>query len=177
MIAQMSQREKVLATIIGGVIAVLVTFVLVKFFLGHHTQIKKDLGVSEAKIKQLRGLESERALWAQRDAWLTAEMPVLEDSAVANKQLTDAIKEVAKKHTVILEAPNPGIPSKQPNYTALGIRVSARAAWRPLAEFIRELQTPGQFIVLDPVELKVDPNDKTQMKADMTISKWFAPQR
>jgi hypothetical protein len=177
MFAQMSQREKALAGLIGGALAVLVSVVLVKFFLGHHTQIKKDLAVSEAKIKQLRSLEAERTLWAQRDAWLTAEMPHLEDSAVANKQLTDAVKQIASTQTVIIEPPSHGLPSKQPNYTSLGIRTSARAPWKNMADFIRELQTPGQFIVLESVDLKVDPNDKTQLKADMMISKWFAPQK
>ena len=177
MLAQMSQREKVIASFIGAAFAVLLTVLLAKFFLKNHTQIKTDLAASEAKARQLRGLEGERATWQARDTWLTAEMPVLEDSAVANKQLTDTILAIAKKYSVTPEnTPSLGIPSKQPNHTSLGIRLAIRAAWRPLAEFIEELQKPGQFIVLESVDLKVDPNDKTQMKAELTIAKWFAPQ-
>jgi hypothetical protein len=43
-------------------------------------------------------------------------------------------------------------------------------------EFLRELQGPGKFTVFNPLSLKVDATDKTQLRAELTVAKWFAPQ-
>ena len=176
MLAQMSSRERTLALLVGGVLALLVNLVLFKFFLGKKTEFQVSIAKTEAKIADLKQRETQRALWAERDAWLTSSLPTLGDPMVANRELGEVVKEIAKKHTVTIETPNPGVPSRQKDYVALGIRVSAKAAWQPMLDFLRELQAPGQFIVFDPLDMKVDATDKTQLRAEVTVTKWFAPQ-
>lgn len=176
MLAQMSPRERTLALLVGGVLLLLVNLVLIRFFLQKRTEFLTGIASTQGKIAALNQRESQRALWAERDAWLTQGLPVLGDSQVANRELGEAVKEVARKHTVTLETPNPGVPNRTKEYTALGIKVSLKAPWTPMMDFLRELQAPGQFIVFDPLDLKVDAADKTQLRAEVTVTKWFAPQ-
>ena len=176
MLATMSSRERTLALLVGGVLFLLINLVLIRFFMQKRAEFMQGIASSQAKIAGLKKREADRAMWAERDAWTRQSLPVLGDPQVANRELGEAVKEIAKKHTVTLETPNPGVPSRQKEYTALGIRVSLKAPWTPLMDFLRELQAPGQFIVFDPLDLKVDPTDKTQLRAEVTVTKWFAPQ-
>src|SRR5215203_6796646 len=159
MLAQMSSRKRTLALLVGGVLFLLINVVLFKFFLAKRAEFQVGIASTQKKIADLKQRESQRTLWAERNAWMTQSLPVLGDTAVANRELGEAVKEVARKHTVTLETPNPGVPNKQKEYTDLGIRVSLKAPWTPLMDFLRELQAPGQFIVFDPLELKVDTAD------------------
>jgi hypothetical protein len=183
----MSPRERTLALFVGGALFILINLVLIKFFLQKRSEFQASIAQMQGKIEGLKQQELQRALWAERDAWLTQSLPTLGDQLVANRELTEAVKELAKKHMVIIETPTPGTPNPQKDYTALGVRVTAKAPWAatpdanapgkipPLLEFLRELQGPGQFIVFDPLDLKVDATDKTQLRAEVTVTKWFAP--
>lgn len=176
MLAQMSSRERTLALIVGGVLVLLINVVLIRFFLQKRAEFQAGIAATQSKIDRLKQQESQRALWSERDAWLTQSLPVLGDPQVANREMAEAVKEVARKHTITFESPNYGVPNRQKEYTALGIRVSLKAPWQPMMDFLRELQAPGQFLVFDPLDLKVDPTDKTQLRAEVTVTKWFAPQ-
>lgn len=177
MLAQMSQRERTLALLVGGVVALLINVVVIKFFITQHKVQSTAIAATKAKIEGLKKRETERTLWAERDAWVTANLPVLGDEQVANRELGNAIKEIAQKHSVTLESPNPGVPSRGvPTHISLPYKLSAKAAWTPMFEFLRELQAPGKFIVFNPLSLKVDPSDKTQLRAELSVAKWFAPQ-
>jgi hypothetical protein len=175
MIGQMSQREKTLAFLVGGVLFLLLNVVLIKFFMANHAEQQRVLALTQGKINGLKQQESQRALWSQRDAYLTQNMPKMGDPQVENRKLSEAVKEIARKHTITIETPNPGVANRQKEYVSLGVKVSAKAPWTQMFDFLRELQMPGQFLVLDPVELKVDANDKTQLRAEVTVTRWFLP--
>lgn len=177
MLAQMSPRERTLVLIVGSAVALLVNMVLFKFFLGKRAEFQAAITKAEVKMADLKQRESQRALWAERDTWLKQNLPVLGDPQVANRDLAEMVKETARKYTVTIETPNPGVPNRQRDYVALGIRVSAKSDWAPMLDFLRDLQAPGHFIVFDPLDLKVDPNDKTKLRADVTLTKWFAAQQ
>jgi Tfp pilus assembly protein PilO len=175
MLAQMSQRERMIAIGLGSVIALFINVILIRFFLKHHDTQKYNIAQTQAKIDNLKRLEPERAKWEARKRHIDATMPVLGEIDVANRQLSEMIKEVAKKHNLIINQPNPGVANKASYYTALGLKIDVKGAWPQLRDFLNELQTPGQYIVLDPVEIKVDPTDKTQHHVSVTVTKWFAP--
>ena len=175
MIAQMSQREKVLAGVVGACLFLLLNVFLFKIFLGNHALLRTTLAKAQSQLAGFQQQESERTKWAQREVWLDANLPVLGDADVANKQIREALLELGKKHTVTIESPTPGVPANQPYYTTLGVRIECKAAWTQMGNFLYDLETPGQFLVIEALEMKVDPADKTQLRATMTVAKWFAP--
>jgi Tfp pilus assembly protein PilO len=175
MIARMSQREKYLLGVTVAVLVAILSVFLVKFFLTNRAALQSQLSSTRATIDTLKRRESERELWAKRDAVLTAKMPALGDPDVANKALRELILDTAKKFTVTIDAPTPGLPVSRENYTSLPVRIEAKAPWQAIFDFLRELQAPDRFIAIENCELKVNREDKTQLRATLTVAQWFAP--
>lgn len=177
MIATMSQREKVLAAIVGASLILMLNVFLFKIFLANHALLRTTLAKAQAQMAGFQQQESERTKWAQREVWLDANLPALGDADVANKQIRETLLDLGKKHTVTIESPAPGVPNNQPYYTSLGVRIECKAPWTQMGNFLYDLQTPGQFLVVEALEMKVDPADKTQLRATITVAKWFAPKK
>ena len=175
MIDRMNQREKVMLAAVVALLGVLVNVFLIKSFIASRAEFRTQLAAARSKIEVLRKQESERDLWSKRDALLTQKLPKFGDTDVANKTLRESVLDVAKKHTVILEAPAPGVPLPQPDHISLSIRLDAKGTWQDMFNFLRELQGPGKFIAFENCELKVNREDKAQLRASLTVAQWFAP--
>ena len=173
--ATMNKREKLLLTVTAAVIGVLVNFYLIKFFLSNRADLTRQLATTQMKIETLKKRETERELWAKRDAWLNEKLPVLGDSDVASKALRESVLDIAKKHTVTLEAPAPSNPVNQPGHISLAVKFDAKAPWDAMFNFLYELQGPEKFIAIENCEIKVNREDKTQLRASLTIARWYAP--
>ena len=167
MIDRMKPREKVLLAVAAAAIGVVLNVFLIKTFVANRTAFHNQLSAAKSKIELLRKRESERELWSKRDAWLTQKLPKLGDADVANKTLRESVLEIAKKHTVLLEAPAPGVPVPQANHISLSIRLEAKGTWQDVFEFLLELQGPEKFIAFEACELKVNREDKTQFRASL----------
>ena len=174
-IATMNKREKFFLAVTAVVIGLLVNFYLFKFFLSNRTELNRQLAGTQMKIETLKKRESERELWAKRDKWLNEKLPVLGDSDVASKALRESVLEIAKAHTVTLEAPAPGTPVNHPANISLGVKFDAKASWDSMFGFLYDLQGPEKFTGIENCEIKVNRDDKTQLRATLTIARWFAP--
>lgn len=175
MLATMNPREKKLLIIVGVMMGVLLTHFLVKFLLGQRADYARQIAATQSKIDLLKKRETERDLWARRDAWLTEKLAPIGDPDVASKALRESILETAKKHNVIIEAPAPGVPSNQPGRTSLTLRFDAKGEWAGMFNFLIDLQGVEKFVAIENCELKVNREDKTQIRASMTVARWFAP--
>jgi Type II secretion system (T2SS), protein M subtype b len=174
-ITTMNKRERFLLVVTAAVIGLLVNFYLIKFFLANRADLTRQLAGTQVKIDTLKKRETERELWAKRDAWLNEKLPVLGDPDVASKALRESILEIAKKHTVTLEAPQPSTPVNQPGHISLAVKFDVKAPWDAMFNFLYELQGPEKFIAIENCELKVNREDKTQLRATITIARWYAP--
>ena len=175
LVANMNKREKFLLTATAIVIGVLVNFYLIRFFLANRADLTRQLAMTQVKIDTLKKRETERNLWARRDALLNEKMPVLADPDVASKELREAVLELAKKHTVTLEAPSPGTPINQPGHISLGVKFDAKGTWKEMFSFLLDLQEPGKFMAIESCELKVPREDNKHLRATLTIARWYAP--
>jgi hypothetical protein len=176
-LSTMNARERMLLAAVGGVFAVLVSVYLIKFIISQRAEYSRQLATTRSKIEMLKKRESERELWSRRDAWLTAKLPPLGDPDVANKALRESVLEIAKKNNVILESPAPGVPTNQPGHISLAIRFEAKGPWEAMLNFLYELQGVEQFTAIEQCEIKVNREDKTQIRATLTIARWFAPKQ
>ena len=175
MIDKMNRRERLMLGAVVSLLVVVASIFMVNAFIANRAEFRDRLSATKAKIDLLKKRESERDLWAKRDAWLTQNLPKLGDADVANKALRESVLNIARQHSVILEAPAPGIPSQQPNRTSLSIRLEAKGTWADMFEFLRELQGPDRFIAFEGCELKVNREDKTLFSASLNVAQWFAP--
>ncbi|MEO6742334.1 MAG: hypothetical protein ABIP20_18980 [Chthoniobacteraceae bacterium] len=175
LVANMNKREKALLTITAIVVGVLVNFYLIKFFIANRADLTRQLAMAQMKIDTFKKRETERDLWARRDALLNQKLPVLGDPDEASKALRESVLEVAKKDTVTLESPSPGIPVNQPGHTSLSVKFEAKGTWDAMFNFLCELQGPEKFVAIEIPDFKVNPSDKTQLRATLMISRWYAP--
>ncbi len=177
LIANMNKREKFLLMVTCAVFGVLINFYLIKFFLSSRADLTRQLAVNQAKIDTFKKRETERDLWSRRDAWINQRLTVLGDSDEASKTLRESVLEIAKKNTVTLEAPQPGTPVNAPGHISLGVKFEAKGTWDAMFNFLYDLQNPERFVAIEACEIKVNPSDKTQLRATLMIARWYAPKQ
>ena len=177
MSGQLSSREKTLSILVGAVAFLLVTFFVSDYFLKN--KAKLDAGLTERRrvLRKVEGLRAEKTLYEQRDAWLREKQPKLVNEERAGGELLDQVKELAKKHSVLLENPviRQVVRKAELPYVSIGIEIETKSPWAALIAFLGELQTPEQFIALDSANLKIDGADPTQMRGKFKIARWYAP--
>ena len=175
MIQQMTQRERTLAMLVGGILFVFVNLFLVKYFVNQHRQLRADLAAKAITLDTMHTLLAERDLWLQRAHWLGEKQPPLTNSDGAAVALLEAAKEIAKKHSITLENSVLGKVDNKPHYSAVSVNFDTKSKWQDLVAFLREMQAPEQFIVFENANLQKDSGDQTQMRGRFKLAKWFAP--
>jgi Type II secretion system (T2SS), protein M subtype b len=174
MIQQMTPRERVLSAIVGLTALVLVNLFLVKFFVKNHRQLRTDLVDKKAQLETMRTLLTERDLWMDRDRFIRNAQPKLVDRDGAAVTLLGAVKDIASKHSIVLENAQPGSPDPKPQYISVWVSFETKSKWQDLVAFLSELQAPEQFLVFENANLQIDGADKTQMRGTFRLAKWFA---
>jgi len=174
MIKQMTPRERTLAIIVGLGLFAFVNLFLVKFLGGFHRQFRSDLAAKSIEVETMRSLLAEREMWLQRDQWLQTRMPKLENRDRAAAELRKLVTEIAGKHNIPLEKANLGSPETRAQYALVALSFETKSKWKDLAAFLRELQKPDAFIVVESAKLNIDETDKTQMRGRFRVAKWFS---
>jgi hypothetical protein len=173
---QMTARERTLATIVGVVGFIMVTYFVVDYFLKNQTLLRTDLARNTAALSAMHRQLGEKAMWDRREAWLQGKQPKLASSEdVAGGQMLEHVKEIAKKNSVQIGQQALRPPAQNPEYSSISVEIATTSTWPSLIGFMRELQGPDQFIVFEAADLMIDDKDATQMKGNFKIAKWFAP--
>ena len=172
---EMSPKERTLATLIGVVGFLVLTYFVVDYFLKNQTRLRGELARNTSALAMMRRQMAEKPMWDQREAWLQGKQPQLASEDTAGVQLLDRVKEVAKKNAVQVSSQALRPASHQPDYSAISVDLETTSTWPSLIGFMRELQGPEQFIVLEGVNLKIDDKDATQMRGTFKIAQWFSP--
>lgn len=173
-IERMSRRERILATVVGGTIFLLVNWFVWSWLLGSLEQTRADLAARKSARQQQSVFLKERGMWEKREAWMKKHQPQLKGPGEAST-LLDQVKEIAAKHNVLLENPNLGGVESTPNYQATSISIETKSPWQPLVRFLHDVQQPESFIVFESVNLAIDSADPTTMRGKFKIARWFAP--
>jgi hypothetical protein len=171
----LSSREKVLATIVAAIVLIGGTYILLESYVSKRSALTARIASGRKQLRGLHELLGQSALWEQREQWLQAKQPHMENADTAGVQLLDSVRELARKHSVLLENPTIRTPDRRPDCVSVALEIETKSPWSPLVEFLQELQTPDQFIALESANLKVDPSDATQVHGRFKIARWYAP--
>ena len=175
MSAQLSQREKTLATIVGVAVVFVLNLVVIKYFITNQRRLRDELA---AKTKQLEGnklLFADKDMWIERDAWLKKTLPKMENEGTAGGDLLKEIEAVGQKTNVKPLEPQIGTVERRPYNISVFVKIEAKASKEALRDFLYEMQSPERAIVFEEASLEFDKEDKTQMRGKFRIAKWFAP--
>jgi hypothetical protein len=172
---QLTQREKILSSVVGVIAFIFVNWIVIDLFQKNRKALTLGLDRQAKTLKLTQSRSPEKPLWQEREAWLAAQQPVLTNEDGASVQLLDEVKKIAAMHAVTVENPQLRPATRRPDSTVVSLEVDVRSPWKELVAFLGELQKPGLFVVLEKANLKVDAKDQTQMAGKFTIAKWYAP--
>jgi hypothetical protein len=176
MSAPLTPRDRKIAVILAVGGFVFITYFIGSWFMGRKATLDAELASQNNKLKLIKADIADKPLYEQREAWLSEKLPKLTKEDTAGVELLEMVKELAKKHTVQPE--NPRVLTsmmRKTEYTAVSVDIETKSSWASLVNFLRELQGPDQFIVVDSANFRIDPADKTQMRGRFRISRWYAP--
>lgn len=171
---RMNQRERRLATIVGGVLFLLINLFLWTWLLGAINRGQTDLAQRKSERKQQAVFLQERELWTKREQWLQQHQPVFKGEGEASTLLEQQIRPVADKYTVLIENPQIGSGESTATYQSVRTSLETRSHWDSLVHFLYDVQQPEAFIVFENVNLVIDSGDPTMMRGKFKIARWFA---
>ncbi len=171
---RLNSRERVLSLIVGGALFLLLNWIIWSSLLGMLARTRAELAMRKSARAQQMVFLRERKMWDHRDAWLKEHQPTLK-SPVEASTLLDQVKQVAGKHNVLLENPQIGSGDTTPNYQSVFASVETKSPWKPLVQFLYDVQQPESFVVFENVNLQIDSADPTTMRGKFRIARWFAP--
>src|SRR3954471_1742742 len=171
---RMNPRERVLATIVGGTVFLLLNLYIWGKLLEMLDHARADLAARQNTRKVQEVYIRERDLWEKRAKWLKEKQPVLKGPGEGSTLLDEA-KQIASKNNGLIENPAIGTGDATPDRQTVFANVEVKSPWPPLVKFLYDLQQPESFIVFESVTLNIDPADPTQMRGKLKIARWFAP--
>lgn len=173
-VQRMNRRERILATIVGGIVFLLLNLFIWSKLFGSLDQARADL-VERRNTRKVQEIYiKERGLWEKRAQWLKEKQPVLKGPGEAST-LLDEIKQIAGKHNVLIENPAIGTGDSTPDRQSVFATIEVKSPWPPLVRFLYDVQQPESFVVFESVTLNIDPGDPTMMRGKLKIARWFAP--
>ena len=161
--------------IIGSLAFLLFNLLLGSFFLNQKARLQADFIAKSTKLKNLQILFSERDRWNKREAWLQKIQPKLENESRAGVELLEQIKQIAKNNEVLLVNQGWGVLEKKEFYKSVPINFETKSSWPSLITFLRTVQQPDRFLVVEKADVKIDPGDPTQMHGNFTMARWYLP--
>ena len=171
----LSKREQTLATIVGLIVVLGGTFLLGQSYLAKRTALTAKITADKRQLHSLQELLKEGSLWEQREKWIQAKQPKLENPDKAGVQLLEYVKALANKDAVLLENATLHTTEARPACIAVTLEVETKSPWSPLISFLYDLQTPEQFVAIEMADVKQDGADATQMRGRFKIARWYAP--
>jgi Type II secretion system (T2SS), protein M subtype b len=172
---QLSQREKILATVVGSVVLLLLNVVVIKFFVTNQRRLREEFATKTLQLDVMRTRYENKEKWAALDAWLKEKQPVLVNEGRAGGELLDEVREVAKKTNVQDLEPQILDKERRPLYVSIPVTIEAKATPKALRDFLYEMQGPERFIVFESAKLQIDKEDKALMHCTFRVAKWYAP--
>jgi hypothetical protein len=173
---KLSERERMLASIVAGILFILLNLLLVSAFVHRNSALRAQLANQRRDWSNMQLLLGDQSLWATRNAALNAKQPSLTNENAAPVELFDTIKDLARKHSITISNPvlNTGV-EKSSWYRSISVTIDTSSSWPQLISFLYEIQKPDQFLVCEQAHIEVDQADSTKMAAHFKIARWYAP--
>src|SRR5450432_1202618 len=173
-LAQMNQRERMLALTVGAILFLLVNLAIWSALLGMSAGARSDYAAQRAARAEQKVYLGAEKTWKRRSEWLKKSQPTLSNPAEASSLLTE-VKQIAGKYNVQIDDPQIGAVETTPSHQSVSATFETKSGWEPLVHFFYDAQRPEAFTVFETVNLMVDGSDPTVMRGHFKIAKWFAP--
>ena len=175
MSTQLSKREMMLATIVGGAVFLLINLLVIQYFLKNRVRLQTEIATKTTLLAKNKERVANQPMWKEREEWLKKVQPKLENEGTAGGELLSEIREIAKKTNVQAEEPQINPLERRPQSAVVSVTIQTKATKESMRDFLYEMQSPERSIVFESANLQFDKTDKTQMHGSFRIAKWFVP--
>jgi hypothetical protein len=173
-VTRMNQRERTLASLVGGVVFLLINLFVWSWILGAIGSAHSELAERREIRKEQGVFLKERDLWTKRQQWLQQHQPAFKGAGEASILLEQQLRPVAAKNTVLIENPQIGSGDSTPTHQSVWASFETKSHWDQLVRFLYDVQQPEAFIVFENINLAVDSGDQTMMHGKFKVARWFA---
>ena len=173
-LAQMNQRERILALGVSGILFLLINLAIWSALFGMSAGARADYAAQHATRAEQKVYLEEEKMWQRRAEWLKKNRLQLKNPAEASTLLTQ-VKQIAGKYNVQIDNPQIGAVETTASHQAVSATFETKSGWEALVHFLYDAQKPETFTVFETVNLMVDATDPTIMRGRFKIAKWFAP--
>jgi len=173
-LAQMNQRERILALSVGGILFLLINLAIWSALFGMSAGARADYATQRATRAEQTVYLGEEKMWKKRADWLKKKQSHLNNPAEASTLLTQ-VKQIAGKYNVQIDNPQIGAVETTSSHQAVSANFETKSDWGALVHFLYDVQRPEAFTVFEQANLMIDASDPTVMRGRFKIAKWFAP--
>ena len=173
-ITRMNQRERMLASLVAGVVFLFINLFVWSWIFGAIGHAQGDLADRKQQRQQQEMFMKERDLWAKREQWLQQHQPAFKGAGEASTLLEQQLRPVAAKYNVLIENPQIGSGESTPDHQSVWASIETKSHWDDLIHFLYDVQQPDAFIVFENLNLIIDPGDATMMRGKFKVARWFA---
>ena len=172
-LAQMNQRERILALAVGGILFLLVNLAIWSTLFGMSAGARAEYAAQRATRTEQTVYLGEEKIWKKRAEWLKKKQPHLNDPAEASTLLT-RVKQIAGQIQRPDRNPQIGAVETTPSHQAVSATFETKSDGGRSCIFFMMSQRPEAFTVFEQANLMVDANDPTVMRGRFKIAKWFS---
>lgn len=174
LLQRLNRRERLLGGLVAGVLLVLINLFLWSWLMDSVRSARADMAKRELARNEQVIYMREADLWAAREKWLREHQPFFHGPSDASA-LLDQVKQTASKYNVLIENPAIGNGENNASYQSVFASIETKSPWPPLVHFLYDVQSPELFVVMENVNIMIDPADPTQMRGKFKIARWYGP--
>ncbi|MEM8955855.1 MAG: hypothetical protein AAGD22_16995 [Verrucomicrobiota bacterium] len=167
--AQLKRSERILLTVFGVAL-----FLVVNFFLYLKASSFLESAQGEYDAVELLKLESdslmaEKSLWDERAAWLNQNQPYFENGNVAETALLGALNQLAAENSLTVDDQDIGDRNVTPHYEQVEVVFNLTGSLENILRWLHAVQQPGRFRAVTFCELKPEKSDASIVKCGVTV--------
>lgn len=134
--------------------------------------LKRQAG-TKIQIEDARRWISQKELWDQRSAWMTAELKPAGSPNEAGAKFLEQLRKAAESHKLTIGQQGLLEAAVEKEFVIVGAKLVFQGGLKEAAQFLAEIQQPGDFVEVNLLELR-PLKEAGQVECMVQLKKWHA---
>lgn len=154
--AKLSKKELRLLLLFSGTLFFAVNVIALKSYITSQRAVKADIARLTLERQNIDALLSDRDYWRERQEWLDANQPGLENVGAAQGELIQALQSVARDRGITILDQTILEPVFQTHYQEIAVKLKLTASFEDMVGWLADIQAPDRFYIVNQLQLSID---------------------
>ncbi|MEI6350149.1 MAG: GspMb/PilO family protein [Verrucomicrobiota bacterium] len=154
--AKLSKKELKLLALFAGTVFFAVNVMALKGYVTSLRAVRADLAKLTLDRQNIDGLLSDRDYWRERQRWLDAHEPNLDNVGAAQGELIQTLQSVARDRGITILDQTILEPVFQSQYQEIAAKFKLTAAFQDMVGWLADIQAPERFYIVNQLQLSID---------------------